>query len=393
MEPQDKMLDSKDAQGRIKRVMIIQRIIPHYRIPLFRALSQLPDLDLVVVHGTRSLDSGHTAHEGGLPFKTAVAQWYRISMFGLTATLQPGGLPAVRSFPSHVVIAEGTFNILTNLLVALYCRLAGRKFIWWVGAWERPERRVWARWLIRGYTWVALKPAHAFIAYGTVARDYLIGLGVSPGKIHIAHNTIDTDEISSNLACHLRDGRNLKRELGIEGKRTILSVGALLPQKRVDTLIRAYSNVRRRGCSDIALVIVGDGSSWKALEELVHCLGVEDVFFVGRIEESNPYFAMADLFVLPGLGGLALNQAMAFGKPVICSEADGTERDLVIEGVNGHIVKPGDEGELAAVLADLLSDGERLREMGEESLRIVREKINFENMVREFSKAIRSVCR
>ncbi len=372
--------------------MIIQRIIPHYRVSLFRALSQLPDLDLVVVHGTKSLDSGHTVHEGGLPFKTAIAQWYRVSMFGFTATLQPGSLSAVRSFPSQVVIAEGTFNILTNFLVALYCRLTGRKFIWWVGAWERPERRAWARRLIRGFTWLALKPASAFIAYGTVARDYLIGLGASPRKIHIAHNTIDTDEISSNLARHLRDGHSLRRGLGIEDKKVILSVGALLPQKRVDTLIRAYSNVRR-GCPDIALVIVGDGSSRNALEELVQCLGVEDVFFAGRIEESNPYFAMADLFVLPGLGGLALNQAMAFGKPVICSEADGTERDLVIEGVNGHIVKPGDEEELAAVLADLLSDEERLREMGEGSLRIVRERINFENMVGEFSKAIHSVCR
>ena len=384
-------MDAKDRPDRVS-VMIIQRIIPHYRIPLFRALSQLPGIDLVVVHGTRSLDSGHTAYEGRLPFKTAVAQWYRISILGLTATLQPGSLSAVRSLSPHLVIAEGTFNILTSLLLALYCRLAGVKFIWWVGAWERPERRVWARWLIRGYTRLALKPAHAFIAYGTVARDYLMGMGVSLDRIHIAHNTIDTDEITSNLASHLRDGRKVRRELGIEDKKVILSVGALLPKKRVDTLIRAYSTVRRE-CPDAALVIVGDGVSRRALEELAHYLGVKDVFFVGRIEESNPYFAMADLFVLPGLGGLALNQAMAFGKPVICSEADGTERDLVIQGANGHIVKPGDEEELAAALADLLATGQRLEEMGTESLRIVRERVNFGKMVGEYSKAIQSVFR
>ena len=312
-------------------------------------------------------------------------------MFGLTATLQPGSLSAVRSLSPHVVIAEGTFNILTNLLVALYCRLTGRRFIWWVGAWERPERRTWARWLIHGYTRLTLKPAHAFIAYGTVAADYLSGLGAPPGKIHIAHNTIDTDEITSNLARHLRNGREIRRGLGIEDKRVILSVGALLPEKRVDNLIRAYSTVRR-DCPDAALVIVGDGVSRKVLEELVHCLGVKDsVFFVGRIEESNPYFAMADLFVLPGLGGLALNQAMAFGKPVICSEADGTERDLVIERVNGCIVKPGDEEALGEAMATLLADRERLREMGKASRRIVRDKVNFQNLVGGISKAIDSV--
>ena len=386
------MVDTDDVNyGARQSVIVIQRVIPHYRIPLFRALSERPDLDVVVVHGTKDLDSGHPAHAGRLPFKTAFAQWSKVSMFGLTATIQPGSLNAVRSHPCHIVIAEGTFNILTNFLVALYCRLAGKKFVWWVGAWERPEPRGWARLFIRWYTRMAMKPADAFIAYGTVAKDYLVRLGAASEKIHIAHNTIDTDEIFSNFPCHVRDGDRLRRNLKAEDKVVILSVGALLPQKRVDTLIRAYARVRN-GSPEVALVIVGDGSHRGELEKLVGALSAEDVTFTGRIEESNPYFAMADLFVLPGLGGLALNQAMAFGKPVICSEADGTERDLVIEGVNGRIVNPGDVDALAGAIEDLITDGERLREMGRESSRIVKEKINIQNMVREFSKAVHSVC-
>ena len=237
---------------------------------------------------------------------------------------------------------------------------------------------------------MALKPANACIAYGTVARRYLIELGVSPDTIHIAHNTIDTDEITENFERHMENGRALRRQLGIEDMTVILSVGALLPQKRVDTLIQAYSRVRRER-SDAALVIVGDGSSRKALEQLAQRLGAKSVFFAGRVDESNAYFAMADLFVLPGLGGLALNQAMAFGKPVICSEADGTERDLVVEGVNGRIVRPGDEEALEEAMVDLLADGERRAEMGRASRRIVREKVNFRNLVAGISKAIDSV--
>ena len=382
---------STSAKGQTTRsVVILQRIIPHYRIALFEALSQLPDVDLLVVHGTRSLSSGHTAHEGNLPFKTTVAQWYRISMLGLTATLQPGSLAAVISHSPSVVIAEGTFNILTNFTVALYCRLTRRKFIWWVGAWERPEGRGWARLLVRGYTRLATRPAHAFIAYGTAARDYLLQLGVSPRKVHIAHNTIDTDEIASNFGRYMRDGHAVRRQLALEAKKVILSVGALVPQKRVDTLIRAYAQVRS-ACPEAALVIVGDGSSREALEGLVEDLSLRDVTFVGRMEDSNPYFAMADLFVLPGLGGLALNQAMAFGKPVICSEADGTECDLVTEGINGHIVKPGDDSGLATLLLDLLSNEDRLKEMGEESRRIAMEKVSFRNMVGGIADAIHSV--
>ncbi len=385
-------MDSTGVEERAKRsVVIIQRIIPHYRVPLFQRLSERPDLDVVVVHGTKSLNSGHVAHGGRLPFKAAYAEWYRLSLFGLTATLQPGSLSAVRSLAAHMVIAEGTFNILTNLLVGIYCRLSGRRFIWWVGAWERPEQRTWARRLIRCYTRLAILPAHAFIAYGTHARDYLIELGAAPDRIHIAHNTIDTEEIDLHLQRFMQEGLRVRRNLGVEGRKVVLSVGALLRQKRVDTLIRAYSRIRDR-CPEAALVIVGDGSCRKELEELVDKLSVRDVTFVGRKEESNPYFAMADIFVLPGLGGLALNQAMAFGKPVICSEADGTERDLVIEGVNGHIVKPGDEAALEKAMLDLLADKGRLKEMGKASRRIVREKVNLRNMVAGISKAIDSVC-
>ena len=45
---------------------------------------------------------------------------------------------------------------------------------------------------------------------------------------------------------------------------------------------------------------------------------------------------MSNIFVLPGTGGLAINEAMAYGLPVICSEADGTEKDLVIKVERGQ---------------------------------------------------------
>ncbi len=73
---------------------------------------------------------------------------------------------------------------------------------------------------------------------------------------------------------------------------------------------------------------------------------------------------------------------------MICSEADGTERDLVVEGVNGHIVETGDVGGLAAAIENTITHDERLREMGRQSLKIVKERINLQNMVHEFSRAI-----
>ena len=90
------------------------------------------------------------------------------------------------------------------------------------------------------------------------------------------------------------------------------------------------------------LVIVGDGPERAKLESLA-----KEVYpsaeFVGTKHgaELTPYFAEADLFVLPGTGGLAVQEAMAHGLPVIVAKGDGTQDDLVRAG-NGWQIPPED---------------------------------------------------
>jgi glycosyltransferase involved in cell wall biosynthesis len=106
--------------------------------------------------------------------------------------------------------------------------------------------------------------------------------------------------------------------------------------------------------------------------------------------ETHPYFAAADLFVLPGTGGLAVQEAMSHGLPVIVAKGDGTQDDLVREG-NGWQIQPEDYGALVAAMKNALSDVGRLREMGKESFRIVSEEINTQKMVEVFVNALNSV--
>ena len=81
--------------------------------------------------------------------------------------------------------------------------------------------------------------------------------------------------------------------------------------------------------------------------------------------ELEPYFAEADLFVLPGTGGLAVQEAMAHGLPVIVAKGDGTQDDLVRDG-NGWQIAPENQAALTEALREALSDMKRLRKMGEE---------------------------
>ena len=139
------------------------------------------------------------------------------------------------------------------------------------------------------------------------------------------------------------------------------------------------------------LIIVGDGPERLALESLA-----KEVYpsaeFIGAKHgaELKPYFEQADLFVLPGTGGLAVQEAMSYGLPIIVARGDGTQDDLVREK-NGWQIPPEDDGALAAAIKNALSNAARLRDMGRESFRIVSEEINIQTMADVFVKALNSI--
>jgi glycosyltransferase involved in cell wall biosynthesis len=169
-----------------------------------------------------------------------------------------------------------------------------------------------------------------------------------------------------------------------DGRPSILFVGRLQARKRVDLLLQACAalpeNLQPR------LVIVGDGAERTALENLARTV-YPSAEFPGAKHGADlaTYFSSADLFVLPGTGGLAVQEAMSYGLPIIMGVGDGTNEDLVRENNGWHLAEVGS---LPTVLRLALSDVSRLRTMGAESYRIVKEEINLEKMVEVFISAL-----
>jgi len=80
---------------------------------------------------------------------------------------------------------------------------------------------------------------------------------------------------------------------------------------------------------------------------------------------------------------------MCFSKPIVCSEADGTEIDLVIDGLNGYRVEPGNEEKMAEAILKIMSSSATQKAMGEYSLKILKERATIADMVENFQKAVR----
>jgi glycosyltransferase involved in cell wall biosynthesis len=167
----------------------------------------------------------------------------------------------------------------------------------------------------------------------------------------------------------------------------VLFVGRLQERKRVDLLLSAC----RAQARQLELWIVGEGPARPGLERIA---GREypGTQFMGaqQGEELENTYRKADLFVLPGTGGLAVQQAMAHALPVIVAEADGSQRDLV-GADNGWLVPPGDLEALTGALRRALENPDRLPQMGAASHRIVAERVNIERMADVFLEALHKV--
>jgi glycosyltransferase involved in cell wall biosynthesis len=178
-------------------------------------------------------------------------------------------------------------------------------------------------------------------------------------------------------------------EYNLSDHTTFLFVGGLILEKKVNLLIDSFIELLKK-YDKIKLLIIGDGPLKLMVKEKLKVNDDLKIIFLGRIIDGvDPYFAASDCFVLPGVGGLALNQAMFWGKTCIVSKADGTEDDLVIEGITGYRFKENDLESLVSAMDRRINESQnKVTMMSENSHQIIINKSNVNNMVNIFSSTI-----
>jgi len=167
----------------------------------------------------------------------------------------------------------------------------------------------------------------------------------------------------------------LRKELGIpENDFVALYCGRLSHEKSPELLLKAFHGIDRKGKS---LIYVGDGALRGPMEEYVKENKVDSVHFFGfqdRVQIPK-YYAVAVVLVLPSrreaTGGV-VNEAMAFGLPVIVSDQVGFGIDFVVHGANGYIFHVGDSDELGKYIQQISDLPDDMKEeMGAKSQKIM----------------------
>lgn len=359
------------------RIALQQRVLPVYRAPLMDTLAANCRGGLSVFAGEPLPVEGITA-AGELQVARRV--YARNRHFSNPASplyqcYQEGLVDWLESWQPDVLIVEANPRFPNTRQGIDWMHAQKRPVLGWglgapaihgpLAAWRKVLRQR------------LLRSLDGVIAYSQRGAHEYQQAGIPAGRIYVA----------LNAAAHRPVQPPPEKPPEFSPRPVILYVGRLQARKRLDLLIQACASLP--AAIQPHLLIVGDGPARPDLAAVAekHYPTTEftGVLFGDALEAC---FQRADVFVLPGTGGLAVQQAMAWGLPVIVAEGDGTQDDLV-RPENGWRIVSGDLDDLRRTLQTALSDPVRLRRMGAASYQIVDQEVNLEAMARVF---IRAAC-
>jgi len=216
----------------------------------------------------------------------------------------------------------------------------------------------------------ALADAYVVISE-TVLRAAVPWAKMRPRKLFKVYNGVWLDRFSPGPA-----DLELKKSLGLEGRPVIGYYGRFAPFKCPDTLLQSLAILRKRGRTEVRLLLVGKpheaaypGFAAK-LEQLIEREGLQEaVVRTGYVEDVRPYVRAADIVAVPSdlePFGRAVIEAMALARPVVGGNNGGIP-EIATDGVDALLVPPREPEALALALERLLDDPElrgRLAEAG-----------------------------
>ena len=297
-------------------------------------------------------------------------------------------LPLLRGWSPDAVLVYG-WNFSSHL--GAMRRLHGRTPILFRGDSTLLDERIGPRRLLRrGLLRYVYSHVDIGLYVGTRNREYLQRHGLEERQLLWAPHSVDNDRFFDANGRYEQSAAEWRRELGVnQGDKVVLFAGKLQPKKAPDLLLKVFL---RQSAANEHLFIVGSG----ALETQLRMMaaGNTRVHFLGFQNQSAMpiVYRLGDVFVLPSRGpgetwGLAVNEAMASGRPVIVSDRVGCAPDLVVGEQTGLAFQSEDEHELARTLVHLLRDAALRQRMGACALKTI-SKWSFASQVAALEAAV-----
>jgi len=376
-----------------------------YQAPLFRKIAAHPEIDLTVYFcwdfgvEKETYDSGF-----GIKYKWDIPllEGYRYKFLSNIPFL-PQNSFFRQINPS--VVKEFFLNHYDAMLIRGYTTISN--WLAFIGAWlsKTPiflhgdshllrKRPFLVRLLKRLLLPLFFKKISAFLSIGTLNTEYYSYYGVAGKKIFFTPYSVDNEFFQSHSQKYKEKKAEIRRRFNLPPDvPLILYVGKLYKGKRPLDLLRAFEKLS--GIEETGLIFIGEGRQKPFLQDYIKRANIKNVFFLGFKNQSQlpAFYAVSDIFVFPsGIDkwGLAINEAMASGLPVIATSSIGASYDLIKSGQNGFVYNAGDIETLRRQLEILIKDSNLRNAMGQYSRKIITDW-NYDSCIEGILKALRYV--
>lgn len=361
-------------------VLLVQRILPHYRLKLFQKLNESDHFAVTFAYGRERSRSTPVSITKPSKLNTILLHNFYAGNGGRLVYQKPL-LSSINSSHFDIIIAEFNPRIISNVFALFYANNLQKKFIWW-GHGMGPRTNNMNLHIRR---WLA-KRSDALIFYDSIQAEKFAEMGISRKRIFVAQNSIDTEEIEKLVEHNPRDRRN-----------RILYIGRLIKRKKVDLLIRGFSAAQSYMGPEVKLTIIGEGPEYANLKcEAAHYSISDKIEFVGGIYQQSelaPFFNSAWVSISPGCVGLSAIHSLAYGVPMIVArnEPHGPETSALKDDVNTLFFSSNSVEELAKRLVFLESDPAYWQRLNLAARHGIYERFSLSSMAKVFEQAIQFV--
>jgi N-acetyl-alpha-D-glucosaminyl L-malate synthase BshA len=207
-------------------------------------------------------------------------------------------------------------------------------------------------------------------------------------KIEVIYNSVNCDVYYRNTKIQ----EEMRREYAPNNQRVLVHLSNFRPVKRLTDVIEIFDRVHKQVPS--RLLLIGDGpdrsvAEWLAVQKGIH----DDVLFLGKQDQIYEKLSIADIMLMPSeleSFGLAALEAMACEVVPISTRSGGVP-EVIDHGKTGFLADVGDVDSMARYALDLLTNEERLREMGRQARAVALDRFCSTKIVKQYEDFYRRV--
>ncbi|MEO8211216.1 MAG: glycosyltransferase family 4 protein [bacterium] len=377
------------------KILILQRILPHYRVGFFKKFQdKFPETKIVYgqPYNTEALQNAASLNEDYF-IKKKNYYFEKGGRIFLT-----GFYSFIFKYRPEIIISVfniGNLNIYILFILKFFFKF---KIILWSFGYDPIEGFNPGKSFADKVRLFLSQKADAVIFYWQQGRNIVAEFSKKTEHYFVAPNTLDTVRQIEIKELFDKIGKEkIKHELGIEEKFHFVYAGRLLKDKQVDLLLKAFAIIENK-ISYCRLTIIGDGPESESLKKLSCELKLRNINFSGEIldeETTGKWIYISEAFVMPGRLGLSVVHSFCYGTPVISMRKEnfyhGEGVSYIKDELNGFLVKDCDVNEIAEKMTLIISSPELSQTLRQNAFETIQNEASVENMLGGFERAIRYV--